>query len=120
MGAVRIPAPDAAERTKLLEDLHDRHFFALQVLSGGVPLHQVAEVLLAEGAALGRLEVVHQREDALALRGVSRDNRHQHDRDEAQHERVLAPELHEHAAVEQRRIQEGKAVFYPVEQLNSV
>ena len=32
MGAVRIPAPDAAERTKLLEDLHDRHFFALQVL----------------------------------------------------------------------------------------
>ena len=65
MGAVRIPAPDAAERTKLLEDLHDRHFFALQVLSGGVPLHQVAEVLLAEGAALGRLEVVHQREDPL-------------------------------------------------------
>jgi len=71
MGAVRIPAPDAAERTKLLEDLHDRHFFALQVLSGGVPLHQVAEVLLAERAALGRLEVIHQREDALVLRGVS-------------------------------------------------
>jgi len=102
MGAVRIPAPDAAERTKLLEDLHDRHFFALQVLSGGVPLHQVAEVLLAEGAALGRLEVVHQREKMRS------------------HSEVSAGMI-SMIAMRSTRIQEWEAVFaYPVEQLNSV
>ena len=102
MGAVRIPAPDAAERTKLLEDLHDRHFFALQVLSGGVPLHQVAEVLLAEGAALGRLEVVHQREKMRS------------------HSEVSAGMISMIATRRSTRIQEWEAVFYPVEQLNSV
>ena len=37
-----------------------------------MPHHQVTQ-LLTETAALRRLQIIHQREDALALRGVSWD-----------------------------------------------
>ena len=70
--AVRIAPADPSERTELVQNIHDGHLRARQVLGHGVPNHQILQVL-AQIAALRRLQVVHQREDALALRRVNRD-----------------------------------------------
>ena len=69
----------ATELEELLEDGLDGHLLAGERLGHGVPEHGVLEVVLAERVALGRLEVVHQREDALALGGVDGDEQHDDD-----------------------------------------
>ena len=76
-------ATDAAERAELVEDQLDRHLLALEPLGDSVPDHGVLEGRLVDAVALGHLKVVHQREDALALGGVGRDE--QRDDDELEH-----------------------------------
>mgnify|MGYP005711756299 CR=1 FL=1 len=63
----------AAQHTELLEESHHGQLLAAEVLGEAVPEHQVLECRLLHRAALRRLEVVHQGEDALTLGGVGRD-----------------------------------------------
>ena len=71
--AVGVAPVLAAQRTELLEDRHHGQLLAAEVLGEAVPEHQVLECRLLHRAALRRLEVVHQGEDALTLGGVGRD-----------------------------------------------
>ena len=66
-------APGAGKLAKQLEDGHDRHLLTLELFGNCMPEHQVLEICLAQAVALSGLEVVHQREDALARRRVRRE-----------------------------------------------
>ena len=58
--------------TKLLENGHDWQLFWLQIFGFEVPNHQVGQAETAQFAALCRLQIIHKREDSLALGCVGR------------------------------------------------
>ena len=72
-GAVCVAPTRPAETPELLKDSHHRQLHIRHLLGNRMPDHQVPEVGLAEAAALGGFQVVHEGEDTLALGGVARD-----------------------------------------------
>ena len=79
------------------------------MLGEAVPEHQVLERRLLHQVTLRRLQVVHKREDALALRGIRWDE--QRDCNEAQHEVVLAAEVDEHVRPEIVKLAQRQVPF---------
>ena len=113
MPPVCIPPTDACKRPKLVQNVKDWHIAARHCPARHMPHHQATQ-LLSKSAALCRLQIIHQREDVLALGGVSWDEKRNHY--EAQDVGVLIGEVDQHVRpqlVERAAAQPGALAACP-------